>query len=104
MKNRLMPNTKLGKWSRGLLIGFLILLVLGTVIASIQRPTADQTFFSNPLFSILMISPVVAAIFSFLTGIVAVFKKKERSILVLLSTAIGLLILVILLGEFLFPH
>lgn len=99
-----MPKTRLGKWSVGLVVVFFVLLGIGQIIVRFQGSREDQTFLSNPLLSIPMLGSGAAAILAFFTGIVAIIKNKERSILVFLSTLLGLLVLIFVLGEILFPH
>lgn len=99
-----MPKTRLGKWSVGLVIVFFVLLAIGQIVIRLQGPREDQTFWSNPLRSIPMLGAAISAILAFFTGIISIIKNKESSILVFLSTLVGLLILWFVLGEILFPH
>lgn len=99
-----MPKTKLGKWSVGLSVVFFLLLATGIFIISRQGPRIDQTFFDNPAASIPILGAGVSAIAAFITGIIAIWKRKERSILVFAATLIGLLVMLFLLGEILVPH
>ena len=105
-----MPKTLLGKWSVGLIIAFFVLFVLGNYVVSVQGPrdTRGQTILdgilSNPLLALRMLGGGIAAILTFFTGIVAIIKSKERSLLVYIATAIGLFFLWFLIGEILVPH
>lgn len=51
-----------------------------------------------------MIPAVICGIAALITGLISIIKNKERSLLVFLAVAIGLLILFFMLGEFLVPH
>lgn len=98
-----MPKTILGKWSVGLIIVFFLLFALFQfLVASGQRGGA--TFFDNLLLAIPIFLAGICGVSSFFTGLIGIVKSKERSILVFLATIIGLLVLLFLLGEILFPH
>lgn len=106
MKINFMPKTRLGKWSGGLIVAFFLLLVIGNFVAALQGPI-EWTFFSNPLRSIPMLGATVAGVVAFFAGIVSIWRHKERSILVFVATAIGLFVLLFMLGEIgeiLTPH
>lgn len=81
---------------------FLSLATLYTFIALGQR--GGETFFSNLLLAIPGILAAILGTLSFVTGVVAVIKNKERSTLVYLATIIGLLVTLFWLGEIIFPH
>ena len=46
----------------------------------------------------------ICGIAAFFTGIISIIKSKERSVLVFLTTVIGFLVLIFVLGEILVPH
>ena len=99
-----MPKTKLGKWSVGLIIAFFLLLATGVTVVSVFKQEGGKTFFDNLWISIPMLGAGASAIAAFITGIIAVIKQKERSILVILGALIGLLVLWFVVGEILVPH
>jgi hypothetical protein len=91
--SRLLPATQWGRWAIGLLIA--ILVFFGTVyvlIASGQRP--GDTFTSNLTLSVPGLLAGVCAVGAFVTGLIAVIFRAERSPLVLLATVVGLLAIV----------
>jgi cytochrome bd-type quinol oxidase subunit 2 len=99
----LKPKTLLGKWSLGLLIlAVLLFAVLIILVVSGQR--GDDAFFSNLALTIPVLLAGVFLISALVTGLIAMIKSKERSILVILAVVIGIFALIFLLGEFLFPH
>jgi len=103
VKTGIMPKTHLGKWSVGLILAFFLLfMVLQILVAAGQQGGA--TFFDNLLLSIPAFLGVIAGIASFASGIISILKNKERSVFVFLATAAGLLILIFVLGEIVFPH
>ena len=104
MRGNFMPKTRLGKWSVGLIVLFFLLFASGIFIISRQEPQPNQTFFDNPAASIPMLSAGGAAIAAFFTGVLAIIKNRERSILVFIATTIGLFVTWFMVGEILVPH
>jgi ABC-type Na+ efflux pump permease subunit len=103
MKNIILPNTALGRWSAGLLGGFIVFIALffGMVAAG-QR--GGDTFFSNLSLAIPALMATVSAIAAFFTGVIGIIISKERAILVFLATAIGLFVIIYVLAEIIAPH
>lgn len=98
-----MPRTKAGKWSVGLIAAFFLFLIsFQLLVASGQRGGA--TFFSNLVLAVPVLLAGACAVSAFFTGLIGIIRSKERSMLVFLVTAIGLFVLLFVLGEFLFPH
>jgi len=93
MKTTFMPQTKTGKSSVEL--GVILALMQGIIllVAYIQGPGAEQTFSNNPFKGITRIGVVVVALITFLTGLVAMVKNKERSISVYIMTALGFMVM-----------
>jgi len=104
MKVSFLPKTKLGKWSMWLIVAFFLLLATGIAVVSVFKQEGGETFFDNLWISIPMLNAVASAIAAFITGIIAIIKNKERSILVIITTVIGLLVLWFVVGEILVPH
>jgi len=86
MKITLSPTTKLGEWSIGLCIAFLILMVIVfmSVIFSVKDEISENFF--EPLWPAvtLLIAGACEMIASAL-GVVGIIKNKEQSILVFLQ-------------------
>jgi len=102
MKITILPKNRLGKWSVGLFIAFILLFALfQTLVALGQR--GGETFAENYLLSIPIFSAAACAISAAIIGIISFF-KKERSILVMIITLIGILVLFFVIGEFVFPE
>ncbi|MFH1749555.1 MAG: hypothetical protein ABH837_01510 [bacterium] len=98
-----MPKTKLGKWSVWLIVAFIIFLsIFYLMIASGQR--GGEFFFSNLWLTIPILIAAICGISSFFTGIISVIKDSERSVFVYLSSLLGFLVLLFVLGEFISPH
>jgi len=79
-----LPKTSLGKWSVGLAITLILFLVLMVVLDPFSPG----------------VNPVLAVVFKiifagmtggvFVTGLISLIKRKERSVLVFMSMALGL--------------
>ena len=103
MKVHFKPKTALGKWSVGLIIVFVVLLAsFQLLVASGQR--GGETFFSNLILTIPMLIAGISGVSAFATGLIGAIQSRERSIAVYLATLIGLLVLLFVLGEIIFPH
>ncbi|OGY24460.1 MAG: hypothetical protein A2172_04920 [Candidatus Woykebacteria bacterium RBG_13_40_15] len=104
MKVTFLPKTTLGKWSVGLVVLFFLLLATGMTAVSVFKQEGGETIFDNLWISIPMLSAGAAAIAALITGIISIWKSKERAILVFVATLIGLLVLWFIIGEILAPH
>jgi hypothetical protein len=106
----IMPKTRLGKWSVGLIAAMLLLLIIGTSLASslYRSAPAGDTLLADtaarPALALTMLAGMAAGISAFITGLLAIIRQKERALLVYVSSAIGALLVAFLAGEFLFPH
>ena len=95
------PRTALGKWSMRLLAAFVVLfsLFIGVGITA----DAARIPFSNPFrfWSILvtLISTVVSAVAAGVVALVAIFRRAERSILMLLPLLVAAFVLFWTIGE-----
>ena len=99
-----MPRTALGKWSVGLVILFFLLLATGMLVVSVWKQRGGETFFDNPVIGIPMLGAGVSAIAAFFTGLLSIWKYRERSIFVFISTLIGLFVFWFVLGEILVSY
>ena len=88
MRLNVLPKTTLGKWSVGLSIVFIILIWM-KMQYSIHVPT----------FAIAAVGLI-----GFIMSIIAIFRNKDRSILVLLPILVGIIIVLWTAGELIFPH
>ncbi|MCJ7510668.1 MAG: hypothetical protein MUP14_07275 [Dehalococcoidia bacterium] len=98
-----MPKTLLGKWSVGLIILFFSLFATLNFLAASGQEGGD-TFSDNLTLAIPALGAGAAGVLAFFTGIIGIIRSKERSVLVFVASAIGLLILLFMLGEILSPH
>ena len=103
MKKLFVPTSKLGKWSIGLIIAFLLFFTLHRVISATLHGDGN-TFLRTIVFVTPLVLAAISGAAAFFTGIIAIIKSKERSIPVFLTTLIGLFILMFCLGEIISPH
>ena len=105
-----MAKTTLGKWSIGLILAMPILFAMGMSFTNslYKSVPAGNTILadiiSRPALAIAMLAGFAAGISAFITGIMAIFKQKERAILVYLSSLVGAALILYIIGEFLYPH
>jgi len=88
MRLTFLPKTTLGKWSVGLSIAFIILIWMKI-----------QYAIHLPSFAIAALGLAGLVI-----GIAAIFKNKDRAVLNLLPIIVGLVILLWIAAELIFPH
>ena len=88
MKLAFLPKTLSGKWSLGLSIAFIILIFM-KIQYSLPMPT----------FTI-----AASGLAGFAVGIVAIFKSKDRAIMIFIPIIVGLIILLWIAAELVFPH
>ena len=59
---------------------------------------------ARPALALTMLAGMVAGISAFITGLLAILRKKENALLVYVATVIGALLMLFLTGEVVFPH
>ena len=110
MNWRILPHSALGRWSDGLIAAMLILLLIGTSLAdsvyeSIQAGgTILEDIAARPVLALTMLAGMAAGVAAFFTGISALFRKKDHSLLVIASSLVGGLLILYLIAEVAFPH
>lgn len=90
MRITILPKIPLGRWSVGLVIA---LIVLFAVVP--EAPGVEFTALGRALA--IGFAGISGA--AFVTGLVGIVKRRERSVLVFLTTAIGLFALIIAVGQ-----
>ena len=103
------PKSNIGKWSIGLIVMVPILLYIGMSFVSFYESvpagkTIPQDIIVRPGIALPMLAGFISGIAAFFTGIIGIIRKKDRSILVFLSTVMGFFVLLWCLAQFLFPH
>ena len=110
MKFNLIPKTKPGKWSLGLIVAMPVLFFTGASLAnSLYRSvpagsTILEDIAKRPVLASTMLLGMFIGISAFVAGFVAIIKQKERALLVYVATLVGMLLILFLVGEVLFPH
>lgn len=103
MKITFTPKTNLGKWTVGLIIAFFIFLAVFFMFVNLGE-RGGMAFCSNLKLCLPMVTAAIFGILSFFTGIVGIIRKKERSMLVYLSTLLGGFVLFWVFSEVMSPH
>jgi hypothetical protein len=107
---RITPKTTFGRWSVGLIVAMPILFVIGLSFTnSIYKSVpAGGTILvdisARPALALTMLAGMVAGVSAFVAGLLAVVRHKEKALLVYVSTVIGALLTLFLVGEVAFPH
>lgn len=89
MRIKLFSNSNIGKWAFILLLLFIVLIYFKFLAYKIPLP--------SPMIALLGVAAMVM-------GIVSFIKHRDRSILTLLTILVGLLIVVWVAAEIMYPH
>lgn len=99
----LLPHRRRGKQTALLLVMSLACFAaFFALVASGQR--GGDTFFSNWWLAGTMLPAAALAIAAGVTGVTAMIRERDRSLSTLVATALGLLVVVFVIGEIAFPH
>jgi hypothetical protein len=82
-----LPTTLLGRWSVGLAIAFILSEVLPRVLTGFEPPNPESDLVQAIVLTIVVVGISGAA---FVTGLISVIRRKERSVLVFVGMAITL--------------
>lgn len=109
MKINFIPKSFLGGCSLALIIVMPILFYAGTASVDFYLSvpageTISRDMIMRPGVAWPMSTGFVCGIVAFFTGLTGIVRKKDYSILVLLSTTLGLITLLGLLAEIISPH
>ena len=88
-----MPKTKLGKWSVGLHIFFLIAIITSIILVKILK-VLD---FDDHWWDVTVPIAFSASIAAFISGIIAKRKYQDSSVSVLLSVLLGLCVILFII-------
>lgn len=104
------PKTKLGKWSAWLIVAFAVCFVAFLVTYASSRGQSSGLWLPwyRDLLLALSVSPALPlGIAAFITGLISIVRRKERSVAVRLAVAFGsfsLLGLIFWILLITFPH
>jgi len=107
MNLTLLPTKALGKWSVGLVIVALLCFAAFIIEVAMGMRGGDRLDLTDPSQLWPAMPMLLAGFFvvsSMVTGVVGIVKSKERSVLVFMAAALGLFVILLVVGEFLFPH
>ena len=97
------PTTDPGRWSVLAIAAFAGLLgVFAALVAAGQR--GGDEFFDNLWLTVPFLAAFVAAVAAFVLGVLALTRDGERSVAVVVTTIIGLLVTTFGVLEVVFPH
>ncbi len=105
-----MPKTKLGKWSVIFIPLMLVLFFVGTSLTDTLYEgvaaggTIHKDIVSRPVLALSMLAGMAAGVTALVIGLISIIKKKERALLVYLSTLVGAGLTLFLIAEIVFPH
>ncbi len=92
------PETKLGRWSVGLNIFFLIIIIISIILVNVFGILSFDDHWWDVTVPVAFLIEMIA----FFTGIRAVRKNKERSVLVYLSILMGVCVILFVIFHSLF--
>jgi hypothetical protein len=110
MSISILPKTKLGQWSLGLIIAAPILFSIGRSLTNTlyQSVTSGRTIIEDiakrPLLAISMLLGMAAGITALITGLISLIENKERAVFVYLSTLFGALLTLFIIANLVFPE
>jgi len=105
-----MPKTKLGRWSVILIPLMFVLFFIGSSLTNTLYEgvsaggTILKDIFARPVLALSMLIGFAAGVSALVLGLISIIKKKERALLVYLSTLVGAGLTVFLIAEIAFPH
>lgn len=108
---KIKPSSKIGFWAFYLALAFIILVGLAPLltftlyadVVSVGDGLAFE-FQHRPFLIVAGIGSILCGLSALVLGLIAIFKNKDRSILVLIASAFGLLTLFFLIGEIIGPE
>lgn len=106
----LLPKTKQGWWSLGLIMAMPVLVFIGSTFTNTLYPSVPagdsilEDIAARPALAITSLAGIAAGILAFIVGLMAILRQKERGLLVFLATLIGALLLFALAAQGLFPQ
>lgn len=104
------PKSELGNWSMALAVAMMVFFLVGTSLTELlySEVSSGETIWADvkarPALSLSMLVGMTAGIAAYIVGLLALTIRKDRAITVFISTALGALLLILLGGEFIFPH
>ena len=112
MRITILPKTLTGKWSFGLAIASILIIMVWQIGLAYERHLNAPDTFPHPHparipiinWFLVGFTAVIPCMASFISGLIGIIKSKERSILIFLITLIGLLVLLYEMVIIFFAH
>lgn len=106
MKKELQTKSTAGKIARFFLVTFVILFSLNQAFFIGKMIKGEEQFLPKivPIMIALSLTGFGSGILALFFGLFAYFKKKDRSVPVILALILGLFALVFIIGEVVIPH
>lgn len=88
-------STTMGKWATGFTLAFVVFMALKFSGLGASMP-----------IGLPLPTPAIAVIgmVGFIMGVLAFFEDKDRSVMVIITLVIGLLLTILVAAEIVFPH
>jgi hypothetical protein len=93
----LMPRSLLGRWSAWLTVAFFVLVAVGQVLVKWEQG-GQEVAVTSGLPIVASVSAMVAGFGAFITGILAIFRNRDRSLAVLVAILTGGALIVLTIG------
>ena len=87
MRVHFKPKTKLGKWSAWLIVAFAV--CLGVFQAMYASSTGGFPWYRDLLLALMLSPAQPLGIAAFITGLISILRREERSIAVRLAVVFG---------------
>jgi uncharacterized membrane protein YhdT len=89
MRKSVLPTTRLGKWSYGLAISFIVAFLIFMAFTEFQTGfNGLPSGFNQTLADIIAIGLVCISLATIITGLISMIKHKEKSVLVIIGMMI----------------
>lgn len=105
---KILPKTKTGIWSIGLIIATPILFAIGSSMVNFYEgisagESIPKDITARPGVALTMLAGFASGTSAFIVGLVTIIKNKERGVLVFISTILGFLLILFIAAEIAFP-
>lgn len=100
---RVWPVTHSGTWALRL-IALAAVAMVSSMVAVVTGQRGEDTLTDSWLLTLLGAAMAVGVLGAFASGVYTITRRHERAVAVLMTSLLGLLAAVFLVGEFAVPH
>jgi hypothetical protein len=93
----LVPRSVLGGWSAFLTVAFFVLVAAGQVLVKLEQG-GQEIAVTSGLPIVASVSAMVAGIGAFVTGTLAIFRNRDRSLAVFIAILVGGALIILTIG------